>query len=227
MTIYKDCPKCGKSHTKNGKFCSRSCANSRGPRSEETKAKTSRSVRAALDQQAICKVVFVECNHCNNFFVRSRARSGHHHGQLHCGCQNKCSRCGTSIVRSVGGTRYCNTCISSIKHYRHKAKFKFNVYDFPDEFELDLLEHNGWYCTAGMIHKPPNPNGVSRDHIYSVSDGFANKIDPEIVAHPANCRLMLHNGPAGNNAKKGNSSITIDELLNRIEWWNVKYRTYR
>ena len=37
----KICPKegCGQPHEKLGKFCSRKCANSRGPRSEETKQK--------------------------------------------------------------------------------------------------------------------------------------------------------------------------------------------
>lgn len=40
----KQCPKCNKSHQKNGTFCSRSCANSRGPRTEEFK----KSVRKLL-----------------------------------------------------------------------------------------------------------------------------------------------------------------------------------
>lgn len=40
----KTCPKCQKEHEANGRFCSRSCANSRGPRTEEFKEK----VRAKL-----------------------------------------------------------------------------------------------------------------------------------------------------------------------------------
>lgn len=40
----KVCPKCKDHHNKNGKFCSRTCANSRGPRSEDFKQK----VRAKL-----------------------------------------------------------------------------------------------------------------------------------------------------------------------------------
>lgn len=35
----KICPKCNEKHTKNGTFCSRSCANSRGKMSDETKEK--------------------------------------------------------------------------------------------------------------------------------------------------------------------------------------------
>jgi hypothetical protein len=41
-----------------------------------------------------------------------------------------------------------------------------------------------------------------------VRDGFINKVAPEIIAHPANCRLMKH---SENNFKNYNSSITIDE----------------
>lgn len=37
----KLCPKCNTSHSKPGTFCSRVCANSRGPRSDETKIKQS------------------------------------------------------------------------------------------------------------------------------------------------------------------------------------------
>jgi hypothetical protein len=52
--------------------------------------------------------------------------------------------------------------------------------------------------------------------MYSVRDGFINNIDPEIIKHPANCQLMLHNE---NNSKNYNSSITIDDLIERIKNW--------
>lgn len=44
----KPCPKCEQLHTKPGTFCSRACANSRGPMSEETKAQRSDLVRQHL-----------------------------------------------------------------------------------------------------------------------------------------------------------------------------------
>jgi hypothetical protein len=37
--LLKSCPKCSTSHSRSGKFCSRSCANSRGPRTQEFKDK--------------------------------------------------------------------------------------------------------------------------------------------------------------------------------------------
>ena len=62
--------------------------------------------------------------------------------------------------------------------------------------------------------------GVSRDHIYSVNEGFKNKVDPKIISHPANCRLMVHSENISKNKK---SDITIEELLIKIDNWNKKY----
>ena len=56
--------------------------------------------------------------------------------------------------------------------------------------------------------------------MYSVKDGFLNKVDPKILAHPANCRLIRQ----GENASKKNKScITLEELLERIKNWDQKY----
>lgn len=38
-------------------------------------------------------------------------------------------------------------------------------------------------------------------------------VDPEIVAHPANCQLLLQ---SDNSRKKTHSSITLEELVKRI-----------
>jgi hypothetical protein len=60
-------------------------------------------------------------------------------------------------------------------------------------------------------------NGLDRDHMFSIYDGFKNNIDPEVIKHPANCELLLS---SDNRSKGSNSSITIDELMNRIELWD-------
>jgi len=62
--------------------------------------------------------------------------------------------------------------------------------------------------------------GVSRDHLYSVYDGFSNKIDPKILKHPANCRLMIH---SENSRKHKTSSITLNELKERIKIWDLTH----
>lgn len=66
-----------------------------------------------------------------------------------------------------------------------------------------------------------NIDGVSRDHIYSVFDGFKNNINPEIIKHPANCRLVLHKE---NNKKNTKSFTSISGLLKKIKKWDEKYK---
>ena len=62
------------------------------------------------------------------------------------------------------------------------------------------------------------------DHMYSVDEAYRNNIDPKIVSHPANCRIMIHNE---NNSKDSKSSITIEKLKERIKLWQdnsiIKY----
>ncbi len=108
----------------------------------------------------------------------------------------------------------CDQCkMTYYKYYRPACEFKFEIQLFAHEFHLALVDEYGWYS----LH---NQSGVSRDHMYSVKAGFINNISPDILNHPANCAIMLH---IENNKKKTRSSITIDELLERIRIWDMKY----
>ena len=51
-------------------------------------------------------------------------------------------------------------------------------------------------------------------------EGFNLGIDPSLLAHPANCKLMVHNDNISKNKK---SSLTIIELNDRINEWDIKY----
>lgn len=134
-----------------------------------------------------------------------------------------CSKC-KSYTTNING-KYCNNCHNNIRHYRSRAKFNFNVYDYPKEFNLELVDLYGWYSSNGYQrrNKQPNLEGVSRDHLYSVYDGFHNNVPPEYLGHPANCAIIKHNGKGGNNQKHSHSSITLSELYKRIKSWNEKY----
>ena len=48
------------------------------------------------------------------------------------------------------------------------------------------------------------------DHIYSRKAGFENKVDPKLIAHPANLRVILAND---NRLKSYNCDITLEELM--------------
>jgi len=71
--------------------------------------------------------------------------------------------------------------------------------------------------TYGMWHPTRNPNGVVRDHILTKSDGWVNKIDPQYISHPANCRIITNL----ENVKKGKKSninlLTLLELIKNFD----------
>ena len=52
-------------------------------------------------------------------------------------------------------------------------------------------------------------NKFCLDHIYSIQQGFINKIAPEIISHPCNLRILSW---VENSSKNNKCDITIDEL---------------
>lgn len=122
---------------------------------------------------------------------------------------------GLKIAREKGKFKESNK--DGIARYRQLCKFKFSVKNYPNEFDLKLIEQYGWYQAT---NRGNNLNGISRDHIISVQFGFKNNIDPKIMSHPANCKLMRH---VKNQKKNTNSEITLEELKQKIKVWNDKY----
>lgn len=111
-----------------------------------------------------------------------------------------------------------NTDLKKLSDYRLRCSFDFNIGDYPNEFDFTLIENYGWYSAK---NRGNNLNGVSRDHIVSVMFGFENGIDPKIISHPANCQLLKHNDNVSKNKKCG---ISIDELLDKIQQWDDRYK---
>jgi hypothetical protein len=109
----------------------------------------------------------------------------------------------------------------SYRRYKSSCNFNFELNAYPKYFDFSLIEKYGWYRPTNW--KNPNIGGVSRDHILSINDGYKNKIDPSIVSHPANCRLMVH---SKNIAKNKKSDYTIDELIIAIHLFESKYGKY-
>jgi len=97
--------------------------------------------------------------------------------------------------------------------YRYDAGFVFKLNDYPDKFDFGLIKKYGWYAATNHGN---NPNGIVRDHMVSVKYGFDNNIDPKIIGHPANCKLITLKE---NSYKHTNCSITIEQLLERIKNW--------
>lgn len=134
----------------------------------------------------------------------------------------ECKNCSIHILVKER-KKYCSSkCVKEFKRkdmdkflsYKSDTKFTFNLKDYPDKFDFDLIKEYGWYSASNS--KKPNLGGISRDHMLSVRDGFNKGIDPKLLAHPANCKLMIH---GDNISKHKHSSITEEELIKRIELW--------
>ena len=135
-----------------------------------------------------------------------------------------CKQCGKTFINRK--RQFCSDeCLKNwkrrnqteLKKYRTECQFTFALNQYPEEFDFTLIEKYGWYKAS---NHGDNLNGISRDHMYSVYDGFINNIDPKIISHPANCKLMQH---TENSSKHNKSSITLEELLDRIKEWDKKY----
>ena len=140
-----------------------------------------------------------------------------------------CKGCGQSFQMKRNDIRYCsNECLKQYrrrdmdeyKKYKQDTIFKFSLNDYPGYFEFELIEKYGWYSPS---NKKNNLNGVSRDHMISLKEGFELGIDPFLLAHPANCKLMIHNKNISKNKK---SSITLEELLERIDIFESRFGKY-
>lgn len=66
-----------------------------------------------------------------------------------------------------------------------------------------------------------NPKNLKRgwknnhiDHIYSISEGFKNRVDPYLISHPCNLQMLKARENKRKNAKCGH---TIEELYWKAE----------
>lgn len=101
------------------------------------------------------------------------------------------------------------------QYYKTQCSWKFgNDPDIISRIKgYELLKEKGMYS------KKHNPEGVVRDHRFSVHEGFTNNIDPMIVSHPANCEFITQKD---NARKTRQSSILLEELFDEIKEWKKK-----
>lgn len=136
-----------------------------------------------------------KCKGCNNLFKRSNKVF----------CSNECR------------IQFRRKDMTEFKIYKAETNFKFNLSDYTDMFDFSLIEKYGWYSPS---NKKNNLGGVSRDHMLSVKEGFELGIDPKLLSHPANCKLMIHNENVSKNKK---SSISLEDLIQRVKYFDEKY----
>lgn len=203
-TYTKNCERCGtefETSDNNTKNCSRVCANSR-PQTQETKDKISSTLKGRVTKPINPAPYRNLYRYSDDSFCPI----------ITCKCQN----CGfTGSYRTQRW--YCPNCDDMYSlNMRAKYQFTFNVYHYPDLFDLDLLESVGWRVTKG---ENKNVFGISRDHKVSVRDAINNNYDPYYIKHPLNCELMTHD----ENQRKGtNSSITYEELVIMVDLYDKR-----
>jgi len=190
--------------SKDNNYCNHSCfaSESNGRREVTWSDKISKSIHRYLIENGIKEegkigTYDIICKGCGNIFQKNR---------------NDLSYCSSECRKSF---RRKN--MDEYQKYRLDANFKFNLADYPDEFDFTLVKEHGWYSPT---NKNNNLGGVSRDHMFSVREGFEMGINPELISHPANCRLMIHTDNISKNKK---SIITIEDLLDRIKKFEDKY----
>ena len=201
-------------------YCSRSCANSH-ELNEESRKKCSESVKLYAQKNGHTKIQdrLKEdklCPVCGKVF-HSRRNS-----QIYCSRE-----CGAKHNRlKKYQTKFANVSNNIEKGkiifdiYKRQCNFNFSLNNYPNEFDFSLIEKNGWYKAK---NNGDNLYGVSRDHIFSINEAFKQKIDPYLISHPANCKLLLH---SQNSSKSDFCGISIQELKKRIDEWNIKYGVY-
>ena len=221
-------------------FCSRKCANSR-VRTEDIKSRVSATLSGrTLSKEHVEKIsgdknhkrrgknlppIVKEeksCPRCKNTFVTSKGKF----------CSRKCWLAFIGKDREEKSCRQCETIFTTrtktkfcckacwlannkknrtaFEDYKIRCKFNFDVKNYPNLLTLELIEQHGWYSAK---NKKDNPNGISRDHKFSVKQGFLENVDPYYISHPVNCALTPH---TINQRKYTNCSITLEQLIVQV-----------
>ena len=194
-TLCKECntaiPYAGRTNT----YCSHSCS--------AIVAMRIRAISNWTMPQSARDIISKKLSDPNNF---KKAICGEYSKLFACSCKF----CKVKWV-SKNKLQVCANC-QSLKWSNNKDQydFKFNVFDYPELFDLDKLSLIGWVAFGGKRGCKKNPNGLSRDHRVSVNEAKQFGYDPYYISHPLNCELMLH---IENNKKKTKSSITYLELV--------------
>lgn len=114
--------------------------------------------------------------------------------------------------QNVPDLRRCSICQKAKRYADSKAGY------YKEVWRLTEIAYRAHYQ---MI----NPNKIHRgslyqlDHIYSINQGFANKIPAKVIASPHNLRLLEK---SLNLSKGDRCDISIAELMRRIKNAGVK-----
>lgn len=191
-----------------GRFCGVKCA--RGFSTKNKREEINKKVSSKLTGRNLSDEHKKNIEIANNFNRKEKI------ARLCLGCNTE-MLCNPNnkkkFCKSACWTKYTEKNKEPFLLYRQRCNFHFNFNDYTNKFDSTLVEKYGWYSP---VNKGNNPNGVSKDHMVSVKTGYDLGIDPNIINHPANCQILLNKQ---NQSKGKKNSITVEELLERIQNW--------
>lgn len=220
--IYLESPKCCKQcfkvleyEDRTKEFCNRSCASIYSNINRVFAPKNDQRTKKGNCKKCNKEVVVnirassenIVCEECKeaNPYNKVKYKKG----------INKCKFCTEDVVQPK---MICTTCRDNFKNvYSFNCRFDFPLSKFVELFDFELIKKHGWYKAK---NKGNNLCGVSRDHKFSITSGFKNKIDPLLMKHPCNCQLLLHKD---NQKKRHNCSISLEQLIKEVIAFEKKY----
>lgn len=145
-------------------FCNRSCSakfnnNARPPHSDEIKRQIAESVKVAHAKKRIEKSVFKE-NFVGPIFQKQKVKKVKlkitpEKEEKYDFCRVficKCKFCRLPFIKQTSQI-ICKDCKIAKKKMYVDFRFKFNVYDYPDLFDLEKLKSIGWFSPGGKVWK--------------------------------------------------------------------------
>jgi hypothetical protein len=203
-------------------FCSRSCSatyNNTNRTVTTGGTKTFNCVSCGIKTTASnrCNPLKIKCNDCKT--KKNKVEKINTEKKLY---ERKCAHCHSTFI-SKKILKYCEEHRFLYSQSNKQGyKFTFNVFDYPDLFDLEEIKNIGFYCNRGGVkskNKKLNLNGLSRDHKISVTDAIKNSYDPYYISHPLNCQIMTH---ADNSKKHSKSSISYCDLVKLVDEYDNK-----
>lgn len=209
MSVQSVCENCNKVNDI-GRFCSTKCARSFSTKNSHGQTKKINCGECSKEIEVGKRTSVGYCEVCR--LIKRKKTINKRKKKI------VCKFCGSIELKK--NKMICEICrVDYYENYRFSTSFDFEIKKYKEFFDISLVEKFGWYSPS---NKRNNLTGVSKDHMFSVNDGFKLKINPELIKHPANCQLLLH---SDNQKKRATSSITLKELLNRIIIFESKIKT--
>lgn len=192
------------------KFCSHSCAGS-----YSNKLRKEKGWKLTADQKLSISKTLIK----HNIAIGNKPKSLHEtiksaSGEFSRVYFMKCKFCNSMFTAKTTTQVCCNCQHLKWNNNKDQYSFRFNIFDYPDLFDLDMLKQIGWVAFGGKRGGNKNANGLSRDHKVSVNEAKKYNYNQYYISHPLNCELMLH---IKNNKKKTKSSISYTQLLKLVD----------